>query len=157
MSFGIKGPPSSPPIDFTRLTSSTRITKQASLQNRVTEKARLRKRVRPGVSCAIRRQQEGCVRDFYTRTRERAICYEIKRRIPLWRAFKSLWLAFLSQNRESSILRSRKLNLEFRSFQQVRCNIILQRILAGKPPSIIRYKAAYPILHPVGGDPSQSS
>lgn len=42
MSFGIKGPPNSPPIDFTRLTSNTRITKQASVQNRVTEKARLR-------------------------------------------------------------------------------------------------------------------
>lgn len=42
MTFGIKGPPNSPPIDFVRLTSNTRITRQASVQNRVTEKAKLR-------------------------------------------------------------------------------------------------------------------
>lgn len=50
MTFGTKGPPSSPPIDFTRLTNSTRITRQASLQNRVTEKAKLRQEKREMIS-----------------------------------------------------------------------------------------------------------
>lgn len=58
MSFGIKGPPNSPPIDFTRLTNSTRITKQASLQNRVTEKAKLRhERKSSGCSRAISKKR----------------------------------------------------------------------------------------------------
>lgn len=43
--FGIKGPPNSPPIDFVRLTNSTKITRQASLQNMVTEKAKLRHKI----------------------------------------------------------------------------------------------------------------
>jgi len=109
MTFGTKGPPNSPPIDFIRLTSNTKITRQASLQNRVTEKAKLHHKM-----CDLDvARHPTIVFGIFARRRKRATSCEVvytevydDRSILRLACFETIWNESNCRRRKSEILKT---------------------------------------------------